>query len=356
MVKKVLFITGKLQHYRIPILNLIAQDKNIELTVAHSFKSQDNGNLSFNEVLLVEKKIGPFTIHKNNLLEFCNKFDIVVAMLYLQKISFMRLILSNQRKFKLVFWGIGVKASQKSKFDTPTVLNYVRYHIAKKSDAMIFYTNYAREKYISKGINSHKLFVMPNTVKVINSLKTDSLRKDRIVFVGKLNKSKRIFDLISVYLELIEANYRLPILEIVGNGEDYREVSDFIDQNKMAKYVILHGAIYEEEELEKIYKRSIVSISPGQAGLSVLTSFGYGVPFITKFDAITGGERLNIQNNFNGILYKTQKDLKNIIKDISTNPDKYIRMGSNAKKYYKTKRSPEIMSQGFVNAVNYVTK
>ena len=50
------------------------------------------------------------------------------------------------------------------------------------------------------------------------------------------------------------------------------------------------------------YKESIFSISYGQAGLSVLQALGFGVPFITKKNAISGGEKYNIKNGYNGFL------------------------------------------------------
>lgn len=352
---KVLIVTGKLQRYRIPIFNLIANNTLVDLTVAHSYKKLDDGSFNFKEVILKEYKIGPFTIHNTDFMGFCNSFDVVVATFYLQKISFMRLLFNRKRNFKIIYWGIGVKASQKSNFDDPTILNYFRYYIAKKSDAMIFYTNYAVEKYIAKGIDKSKLFTMNNTVEVCEQITYEPL-KDRIIFVGTLNKSKKIDVLLNAYFEARQTEANLPILEIIGEGVDFEYVKNWIRENRMSEKIVIHGGVYEEATLEKIFKRALACISPGQAGLSVLTSFGYGVPFITNENAITGGERLNIQDNVNGKLFKNKTELKKIIIEIAQEPEKYINLGNNARDYYINYRTPEIMVQGFLDAINYVTQ
>jgi len=351
---KVLFITSKLQHYRIPILNIIAQDSKIDLTVAHSGEMIGQTNFLFKEITFHEKKIGPLTFHEKKMQEFCNSFDVVVAMFYLQKISLMKLLFEKKRKYKLIYWGIGVKASQNSKFDSPTVLNYLRFYVAQKSDAMIFYTNYATKKYISKGVKKDKIFVMNNTVQVLES---DIIAdKHRILFVGTLNRSKKIFELLESYLEAYKVNNNLPVLDIVGGGVDYEITKEWVERNKLKENITLYGPVYDEVLIMKFFKNALACISPGQAGLSVLTSFGYGVPFITSQNAITGGERLNIENNFNGILYDNKDVLKLIILDIANNPQKYIEMGKNAQNYYIQKRTPNMMAQGFIDSVNYVVK
>lgn len=114
------------------------------------------------------------------------------------------------------------------------------------------------------------------------------------------------------------------------------------------------GSIYDEDRLSELFADAIVCISPNQAGLSVLKSMGYGVPFVTSVDSITGGERFNIRDKENGILFHTEEELKKTILDIHQNPVKYIEMGRKAKEFYDAHRKPEMMVNGFVNAIEYV--
>lgn len=354
---KVLFVTGKLQRYRLPILNIISQNNDISLSVAHSSKKISGPEDLFEEIIISEKKIGPFTYHDGSFIEMCKQFDVVVAMFYIQKISFMSLLL-YKKHFKLIYWGIGVVASYKNKFDTPSYTNTLRHYVAKKADAMIFYTNYVKEKYINNGFNSNKLFVMPNTVSVLNN---PSIKKTKncITFLGTINKSKNIFILLNAYLEVYsEYSKKLPNLEIIGSGEDFKNVEMWVASNKMENKIILHGAIYESVSKAEVLRRSYINISPSQAGLSVLECFGYGLPFATSSQAITGGERLNIIHHQNGFLMdenNLSSEIKNILKLTIKNPEVLLNMGLNAQDFYFKNRSPNHMVDGFVNAINFVT-
>ena len=53
---KVLFVTGKLQRYRLPILNIISQNNDISLSVAHSSKKISGPEDLFEEIIISEKK------------------------------------------------------------------------------------------------------------------------------------------------------------------------------------------------------------------------------------------------------------------------------------------------------------
>ncbi|NAY91227.1 glycosyltransferase [Muricauda sp. JGD-17] len=351
MSKNILFVTYKLQSYRIPIFNLIAEDNGINLTVAHSSKRSENKENKFDEVIINFKKIGKFTYYDKEFNELVGQFDAVVCMFYLFNLSFLKLAL--RRKVKLIFWGIGVRASYNARFDSPTFMNNIRYFLARRSDAMLFYSDYARNKYIKKGIAADKLFVMHNTVEVLPLEK--NVVRDNILFIGSLYKQKKIFELLESYKNALgDFDGKPKRLHIIGKGAEFDRIKEWIGKYKLENHIVLHGAIFEEARLKELFSSAIACISPGQAGLSVLKSFGYGVPFITYEHAITGGERLNITNNGNGILFKDFKQLDTIILEIFKDPNKFIKMGDNAKVFYDNHRTPMIMANGFIDAINYV--
>ena len=80
---------------------------------------------------------------------------------------------------------------------------------------------------------------------------------------------------------------------------------------------------------------------------------GYGVPYITSKNAITGGESFNIQDGTNGVLLNDNSELKNVILDIANNKNKYVKLGENAYSYYWNNRTPEIMANGIIDAIEY---
>jgi glycosyltransferase involved in cell wall biosynthesis len=77
---------------------------------------------------------------------------------------------------------------------------------------------------------------------------------------------------------------------------------DLVVSLKIQNRVIFKGKITSNKDLIEFYRNAFVSVSFGQAGLSVLQSLGYGVPFITKKNAISGGEITNIIDKYNGFL------------------------------------------------------
>jgi glycosyltransferase involved in cell wall biosynthesis len=117
--------------------------------------------------------------------------------------------------------------------------------------------------------------------------------------------------------------------------------------------VVFYHAVYDESALSRLFQRALLCISPHQAGLSVLKSFAYGTPFVTREDAITGGELFNIRNGENGILYKHDSDLAPILTDAASHPDKYLEMGRAAHRYYAEEASPEAMVEGILAAIRY---
>jgi len=351
---KVLLVTHELKSYRIPIFRKIVEKDSIELTVAHSGNPSKDLDSSIKEVIIGLRKMRVFTYFEKPFIKLVNQYDVVVCTFYIMNLSFLKLALIPRRKFKLIYWGIGVRASYNNPFDAPTPINQVRYMLARKADAMIFYSDYARNKYINKGISAEKLFVMQNTVEV-HKVSQSNPKRDKFLFVGSLYKSKKIFELLESYEKARLQTNKIPQLHIVGNGSEYDSVVEWIEKTSNQDNIILHGSIFDENLLSELFQTSFACISPGQAGLTVLKSFGYGVPFITHKDAITGGERLNIIHNLNGILYEKDEDLVEILIDITDHPERYVEMGINAKAFYHKERTPEIMAQGFIDAVNYTT-
>jgi glycosyltransferase involved in cell wall biosynthesis len=351
---KVLFVTEKLQSYRIPIFEIIGSKENIDLTVAHSGKALICRTTKFTEAIIDERHFWKFSYHGRAFITYCEKFDVVVCMAYIQKISFIELLLRKNRKCKVIFWGIGVNASQSASFDAPTWKNRIRYFLARRSDASIFYSDYARNKHLGVGVPQEKLFVMPNTVEVLDI--KEEVERDCLLFVGTLNRSKKIFELLSAYKDAVRVQSDIPVLNVIGAGRDFDEAAQWVSKNDLEKRIKLLGPVYDESELSRYFSRAILCISPGQAGLSVLKSMGYGVPFVTNRSAITGGERLNISHKINGLLFSSYDELTEIIIGAHSNRAEYLAMGKAALEYYRSERTPEIMADGFIQAVNYVTR
>ncbi|MGC9151643.1 MAG: glycosyltransferase family 4 protein [Microbacter sp.] len=341
--------------YRIPIFNLLAQQDEIELTVMHSGKQiRDTNKIYFQEKEWVTYSLSKIVLYKHGLYAYLQSFDVVIVSYELRRLSLMLLPFYRNRSFKIIFWGIGVRGSYKHRLGANTKWDILRFYLAKHADALLFYSAYPIPIYEKKGFDAAKLFVANNSVEVSEKFSNALFTRNRIIFVGSLYKEKRIFELLHAYQRVFERNASVPCLDIIGDGVEKEAILQFIDQHNLSAKISLHGAVYDEEKLEALYRHALVSISPDQAGLSVLKSMAYGVPFITHKNAITGGERLNIKQHFNGVLFNDFSEIETIIEDVMMHPDRYQTMGMNAQKYYKEHASPAQMVQGFMDAIFYV--
>lgn len=349
---RVLILYNYLFHYRIPIFKLLAEK--YDLTVAYSFGSDNNGNFNFNIEKKIAYKYKRIVIHKDNIYKYCQQFDAVIAYGDIAWLKVSTLALRKKRNFKLLFWGIGVSASYNKKFDSIKRWDGIRDFFCKKADGQIFYSEYPIYKYINRGYKKETLFVAPNTVEVLNITRNPIDKINIFLFIGSLYSEKGFQSLLENYKASYLINENIYPLIIIGDGQERQKIVDWISKNKLEEKIHLKGAIYDEKIISEYFNQAIACISPHQAGLSVLKSMGYGVPFITMNDSITGGEIFNIINNENGILYQNENDLKNILLDIMQNKQKYYNMGIVAKKYYRSFRTPQDMAKGLDNAINYV--
>lgn len=353
--RNVLILLHKIQHYRVSVFRLIAEQCNLTLASYEIEQISIYKNEPFEVIYLPIKKIGPFIIHKKNIHSIMKSYDVAIGLMNLRTIDILSLPFNPFINTKIILWGIGVSASKDKAFDNNKSYDFLRNFLFKKAKALIFYTEYAKEKYISQGFDKDSLFVANNTVEVLDVSDEVSIKKDKLLFVGALHQRKGIIELLECYLEAYKSiGESLYSLQIIGEGPEKENIVDFINKSKIEHKVKMIGGVYDQNNLKNYFLSSILCISPNQAGLSVLTSMGYGVGFVTKNNAITGGEIFNITNNKTGILYNDKKELINVLIDAYKNPDEYVNIGKESQKYYFLNRKPRDMAKSIMDSINYV--
>jgi len=191
----------------------------------------------------------------------------------------------------------------------------------------------------------------PRADKVLTNSKTLSLElKDYninsgVVYSGSIkklqkfnkNKKKKYFNFIAVgrlvaqkdYFTLLKAinllNYKNFILNIFGSGELKNEISKFIKENKLNKYVKLKG---HEKNKDKIYKKADLLIHTAIfEGLPnvIVEAMNYGVPVIAADSP--GGTKEILDSGKYGKLF-TPYNHENLAKNIENfiiNPERLNR-------------------------------
>lgn len=334
-----------------PIFNLL--NKQYDVTVSYSLGTFEEKGIDFKVLYIPGFRVSRFFIHKRSLHKIAQSYDVVIGYGDIGWLSLMALLFHPKRNYKLILWGIGVRASYDTTYGENTKWDRIRFYLNKKADAILFYSKDPIKLYLKEGFNEEQLHVANNTV-IVNKVDSNIV-KNTILFIGTLYKQKQIYKLLNSYFLAYNKNKNIPILDIIGDGDEYENIKSWISGNNLQEKIFLRGKIFDENILCRHFSSAIACISPGQAGLSVLKSMGYGVPYITKSNAITGGEIFNIENGINGLLYDYDEQLEGIMLDITLNKSKYIEMGNKAKRFYDSYRKPSDMVSGMVKAIEYVS-
>lgn len=352
---KVLRLTNKIPHYNLPAYNALGS--RVELTIAHWGEYIPDNETNFDQIILTPIYFRSLVFFKENIFKIAKKFDAVLVLSDLHVLSYWLLGFNSFRKYALTFWGIGVSASYEKKIDEDRSLDKIRFYIMNKADSLVFYSTYPIKRYVEDGgMSQDKLFVANNTVQVNERIIIPAVKK-YFLFVGTLYKEKKIFDLLEAYFCAHKNNQDIHNLVIVGEGAERNAIEHWIEANNLSSKITLLGAIYDSEKLKDVFRDALVCVSPGQAGLSVLTSMAYGVPFITTEDAITGGEIFNITNAVNGFLYKESiENLTSVLEFVENNPTKVSEMGVAAQNYYFDNRTINQMVDGLYDSLIYAYK
>jgi glycosyltransferase involved in cell wall biosynthesis len=343
MKKKVLIIQNIIPHYRKALYNLLSNEYN--LTIAHSGVATVSVYDLYKEVVLPVKKIGSLNFQVGLLKEMNKEYDVIISMCdFHWPLNFFPLIRYSKSP-KFILWGSWLT-------DKP-IIDWLKIYCARKADANIFYCIQDKEKFLRANVSVRKLFVANNTIDVGDRSKSYlHPRKFRIIFVGTLDERKENDILIKAFNNINNKISPYINLTIIGEGPTKKDLIILVKQLNVSERICFEGKITDPKKLSKFYSESIVSVSYGQAGLSVLQCLGFGVPFITKINAISGGEKTNIIDGFNGFFCDgSQADLERKLLLLCKDLERAKNMGENAFEYYSNYCTIEKMANGFIDAI-----
>jgi glycosyltransferase involved in cell wall biosynthesis len=343
MTRKILIIQNTIPHYRKALYNLLSDYYN--LTILHTGKVTVTNIDKYSEIVLPLRRVGVFNIQVGIIRELNKDYDVIIAMCDLHwPLNFYPLICRSKKK-KYILWG--------SWLTNKKLIDSIKIFFAKKADANIFYCLKDKQSFLEANVPHKKLFVANNTFDVGTRRKSFlHENKFRILFVGTLDARKENEILIQAFNNIKSKINSTIILTIIGEGSTMRNLVNLVNHLELTDRVSFEGKIIDSQMLLTYYSESIVSVSYGQAGLSVLQSLGFGVPFITKSNAISGGEKTNIIHGYNGFfcdgsILDLEKKLLLLCNDLQNAK----KMGENAFDYYSNNCTIQIMAKGFIEAI-----
>ena len=347
-----------LQHYRVPLFSKLNK-KGYDITICYPewFKRKSPTLSELDQELAASVKAIPLKNRKwlglyyfgvKNLV----KFDLVIFMQDLRVIDFWITTLNPFRKQKLIHWGIGV-----SDFNNKNRLDIgIRNLVTTFASSLILYSDEAKKLYSES--NQNKIVVANNTIENKESEDFSGEEKDSFLFIGSLDRRKGLKELVrtfSIYLEKAKST-DIRKLVIIGEGEMQQEIENLTTNLGIRKNLYFTGAVNKDYLKKEFFKNAQLCISLKQAGLSVLESFSYGVPFVTLKNSETGGERFNIRHEETGFLLESEDELPELFHFSQKNRSKIEEMGTKAFRFYQEQRSMENMVQSFLKAIEYAMK
>ncbi len=237
------------------------------------------------------------------------------------------------RKKKWIFWGQGPGKS------TNGVIGSLKKYIISNSHGYVVYTPEGKKELENFGIESTKISIAYNTLKIENSEMTYG--KDYLLYVGRIQDRKGL-DKVLYALKNTSIKF-----VVVGEGGDYEsEFKNLVLSLGLSKQVIFKGGIYEDQKLKSLFSNSIAYISPDHVGLGVVHAFAYGVPVIVGMNNDHAPE-FSYCSKENSYIYEKDDDLSDVIYEVFENEKIRMEKKKNALKMYKEKLDPDNVLSAF---------
>lgn len=322
---KICCIFNLAAHYRAPIYNLM--DKNLKCDFFISqwkinpFKQMNFQNLKgfigSGGVIFFKK----FYWQKNTISLIFKQYDKFLMTGEPYSISsWVILLLSKFLNKKVYLWSHGFYGNESK---IKKVIKHTFFNLSAK---VFVYGNHSRNLMINNNFNPKKVFLIYNSLdyNLHISLRNkfyqtpDFLFGNNdpyILYIGRIQKIKKIGLLIDAFSDLISENIKCNLL-IIGPNSDNINFNIPKNNKKLDNRIKFYGQCYDEKLLSKIISNSFVCVSPGNVGLTAIHCLSFGTPVIThnnfnnqmpEFEAIT--------HRVNGSFFieDSIKDLKNEI-------------------------------------------
>jgi len=150
------------------------------------------------------------------------------------------------------------------------------------SDALIVYTT-SQQVVMREKMPGKKVLSAPNALyfrQEMQANKSDMEKINHILFSGRLTPSKKPMLLLLAFAAALEELPEMCNLLLIGGGEEEPQLKMEAERLQIAHRVHFFGSLYDSRELQALYDTSLISVSPGYAGLSAIQSFGFGVPML----------------------------------------------------------------------------
>lgn len=183
-----------------------------------------------------------------------------------------------------------------------------KYYISRFIEKTIVISNETKKNFLSSKIKENKLNLINNGIKIDDfAFQSRICNKDvkKIVCIGRLSKEKNQIILIEAYKIIIEKlrefEKKIPVLEIIGSGDDFDILNNKINSLELNKYIFLKG---EKQNIPEILRDADIYVLPSLTEGYSISLIEAKASFIPIIASDVGGNREIVKNNFDGILFE----------------------------------------------------
>ena len=258
----------------------------------------------------------------------------------------------KQRNRPVIGWGLGAPRLRDS---LAGLRQARRQRFLSQFDALIAYSQRGENEYRRLGFPADRIFVAPNAVAPRPQAEAPKrnvkfVTPATVLFVGRLQARKGIDSLLRAAAGLPKELQ--PGLQIVGEGPARLELEDLAAEVYPAAEFT--GALYGPA-LEVLFAAADLFVLPGTGGLAIQQALAYGLPIIV---AEGDGSQEDMVSSVNGWLLPIGDEaaLRAALAEALSDGERLRQMGAASFRLAQERFNLEAMVQGFVTALNEVTK
>lgn len=223
-------------------------------------------------------------------------------------------------------------------------------YVFKKSDKVICQSLKWKNLFVdlikSKG---NKFVVIENGIDLseYKNIPIDNHDKCSILFLSWVDKNKGIFDLLEAILLLSKDNLSFKLI-IAGNGSEFIDSQNFVNNNNLSEYVFFHGWALGDQKLELLKKSDIYILPTHFEGYpnSLIEAMASGKACIAT---LVGSIPDIIINENTGLLINKNSPIEiyKALKSLLVNSDLRIKLSIAARSVTQERNSIDLFSLKF---------
>lgn len=377
---KVAIVQRSCPHYRIPFFSRLNQNEDIMLSVLvndpKALRWAKTG-LGFKLVYMpaLKAEFGydsksysiPFSPHLIKKL-WQERYDVLIVEGVTNILNNLLIYpVARLRRSRYIWWGAGRRRFAKKNILRRIADPFVNYLI-KHADVCLAYGSVAQDYMVSVGAKPDRVFVAQNTIDTapifaqIQEMNTEAAKvrqqlgfneKKIILYVGVIEKRKKIENLILAYREILKRVNQPVALVIVGDGPHLSSLRQWYEEKMPSLDVHFLGEIIEG--VGAYFALCDVFVLPSEGGLALNQAMAYGKPVIAT--SADGTEIDLIQHGKNGYIV-TEDDITALsiaILQVLENTWKQQEMSKASVQLIKEEFTLDNMVKGFIAGIEKVT-